>query len=52
MKTDNNILFWIAGAAMYAWGMVVFVNYLLQSFWLISFQGNRVIEEGLELFLF
>lgn len=52
MKTENNILFWIAGVAMYTWSMFVFANYLLQSFWLISFQSSRVIEEGVELFLF
>jgi len=52
MKSEEKIIFWIAGAAMSVWGMVVFANYLLRSVWLISFRNGREIEEGLELFLF
>jgi len=50
MKTDDNIIFWIVGAAMYVWGMIVFAIHLMQSLWLISFQSRRMIEDAVELF--
>lgn len=52
MQSEEKIVYWIAGTAMSVWALIVFANYLLRSFWLISFRENRVIEEGLELFLF
>lgn len=52
MKTEEKMVYWIAGTAAYVWGMAVFANYLLQSIWLTSLQSVRVIEEGVELFLF
>ncbi len=52
MKNEDKIIFWIAGTAMSVWGLIVFANYLLQSYWQISFRNGRMIEKGVELFLF
>ena len=52
MKLEEKIVFWIAGTAISVWGMIVFADYLLRSFWLIMLRESRVIEEGVELFLF
>ena len=52
MKFEEKIVFWMAGTAISVWGLIVFADYLLRSFWLIALRESRVIEEGLELFLF
>ena len=49
MKSDENFLVGIIGAAAYIWGMILLASYLLQSCRLTSSQSSGAIEEGVAL---
>ena len=49
MTNDKETVFWVVGGVMYVLGMIIFANHLMQTVWLFSFQGNRMIEQAAEL---